>query len=341
MVAKGNPLLEGHRKFAWFEPARKGSPSEYESYTLGQQSSPKRGLHVDWPVRFDDGREPFTESSTAIRCSNWEGYRDPAQTWQRPYVASINHEQQTLGRLLESTLAEGVAERINPVWSREILGKYFAAWPFVEYGEFLSLCYVVREALAETITFAVAFEAADKMRYAQNLVGLIIQLGDVLPGYSDAAARGAWMDDPVLVPLRENIELIVSSADWVEIVVAIDLVLEPVVGTLVKSEFLARNAPYNGDPATPLILASERSDARRHLDGAIALIAHVCGDATHGVENHKIVQSWLQKWTVKTERAAQALRGIFELKGIKAEPFEPSFERARAYQRTALAKIDF
>jgi methane monooxygenase component A beta chain/propane monooxygenase small subunit len=296
---------------------------------------------VGWPVRFDDGREPFTENSSAIRCSNWEEYRDPAQTWQRPYVAGINHEQQTLGRLLESALADGLAERINPVWSREILGKYFAAWPFVEYGEFLSLCYVVREALAETITFAIAFETADKMRYAQNIVSLIIQLGDALPGYSDAEARGAWMEDPVLVPLRENIELIFSSADWVEIVVAIDLVLEPIAGTLMKSEFLARNAPYNGDPATPMILASERADARRHLEGALALIAHVCGDTSRGTENRKLVQNWLEKWTIKTERAAEALKGIFELKGIAAEPFEPCFERARAYQRTALGKIGF
>lgn len=188
-------------------------------------------------------------------------------------MAGVNHEQQTLGRLLESALAEGLAARINPVWSREILGKYFAAWPFVEYGEFLCLCYVVREALAETITFTFAFEAADKMRYGQNLVGLIMQLGEVVPEYSDTAARGAWMSDPVLVPLRENIELIFSSTDWIEIVVAIDLVLEPVVGTLMKSEFLARNASYNGDPATPLILAAERADARRHLEGALALIA--------------------------------------------------------------------
>jgi Methane/Phenol/Alkene Hydroxylase len=259
----------------------------------------------------------------------------------RPYVAGINHEQQTLGRLLESALAEGLAERINPVWSREILSKYFAAWPFVEYGEFLSLCYVVREALAETITFAFAFEAADKMRYAQNLVGFIIQLGDVLPGYSDAEARGAWMGDPCSCRYVKNIELIFSSADWVEIVVAIDLVLEPIVGTLVKSEFLARNAPYNGDPATPLILASERADARRHLEGAVALIAHVCGDASRGAENHKLVRSWLEKWTVKTERAAKALKGIFELKGIAAEPFEPCFERARTHQRASLRKIGF
>jgi hypothetical protein len=340
-VSEAKPLLEGHRRFAWFEPAKKGSPSEYESYTLGQQSSPKRGLHVGWPVRFDDGREPFTENSSAIRCSHWEQYRDPAQTWQRPYVAGINHEQQTLGRLLESALADGVAERINPVWSREILGKYFAAWPFVEYGEFLSLCYVVREALAETITFAIAFETADKMRYAQNIVSLIVQLGDTLPGYSDAEARGAWMEDPVLVPLRENIELIFTSADWVEIIVAIDLVLEPLAGTLMKSEFLARSASYNGDPATPLILAAERADARRHLEGALALIAHVCADASRGAENRKLVQGWLEKWTIKTERAAEALKGVFELKNIVAEPFEPCFERARAYQRAALGKIGF
>jgi len=340
-VAAPRPLLEGHRRFAWFEPARKGSPSEYESYTLGQQSSPTRGLHVGWPVRFDDGREPFTEDSTAIRCCNWADYRDPARTWQRPYVAGLNHEQQTLGRLLESALAEGLAERINPIWSREILGKYFAAWPFVEYGEFLSLCYAVREALAETITFALAFEAADKMRYAQNLVGLILQLGEVLPGYSDSEARGAWMGDPVLVPLRENIELIFSSADWFEIVVAIDLVLEPIAGTLMKSEFLARNASYNGDPATPLVLASERADARRHFEGAAALVAHVCGDADHGAENRKLVQSWLEKWTAMTERAAQPLRGIFELEGITAEPFEPCFERVRTRRWTALRKLGF
>ncbi|MBV9183619.1 MAG: methane/phenol/Toluene hydroxylase [Acidobacteria bacterium] len=338
-MAQAKPLLEGNRKFTWFEPVKKGAPSQYENFTLGQQSSPKRGLHVGWPVRFDDGREPFTESSSAIRCSHWEEYRDPAQTWQRPYVAGLNHEQQTIGRLVESTLAEGLAERINPVWSREILGKYLAAWPFVEYGEFLSLCYAVRETLAETITFALAFEAADKMRYAQNLVGLIIQLGDVLPAYSDAEARSAWMSDPILVPIRENVELIFSLADWVEIVVAMDLVFEPIVGTLMKSEFLARNAPYNGDPATPLILASERADARRHLEGALALIAHACGDAVSGSENNRLVRSWLQKWTVKTEAAAQALRGIFELKGIVAEPFERCCERARARQRTALRTI--
>jgi Methane/Phenol/Toluene Hydroxylase len=340
-MAEPRPLFEGHRRFTWFDLGRKGPASEYENYTLGLQSNPQGWLHVGWPVRFDDGREPFTENSSAIRCSSWGGYRDPAQTWQRPYVSAINHEQQTLGRLLQSALADGIAQQINPVWSKEILGKYLAAWPFVEYGEFLSLCYVVREALADTITFAFAFEAADKIRYAQNLTELILQLGDTLPGYSDSEARAAWMSDAAIAPLRENIELIFSSQDWMEIIVAIDLAFEPIAGALMKSEFLARNAPRNGDPATPLVLASERSDARRHFDGTAALIRHVCADTNHGTENRKIIGEWIGKWTEKTEEAARGLKAIFELEGIAAEPFDPCFDRVRASQHAALNKIGF
>ena len=71
------------------------------------------------------------------------------------------------------------------------------------------------------------------------------------------------------------------------------------------------------------------------------MIAHVCADPDNGADNHKLVQNWLEKWTAKTEQAAQALKGIFELKGIAAEPFASCLERARAHQRGALRKIGF
>jgi hypothetical protein len=77
------------------------------------------------------------------------------------------------------------------------------------------------------------------------------------------------------------------------------------------------------------------------LEGAAALIAHVCGDVNHGAENHKLVQSWLEKWTITTERAANAFRGLFELEGISAEPFGTCFERVRQHQRAAIGKIGF
>ena len=112
--------LPGHRKFVWFE-SKKRRPSDYESYTIGQQSSPDRWLDVDWPVRFDDGRAPFTEDSTAIRCAKWEDYRDPAEVWQRPFVSRVNQEEQTLATLVHEALQDGAAENINPAWRREVL----------------------------------------------------------------------------------------------------------------------------------------------------------------------------------------------------------------------------
>ena len=150
------PPFEGHRTFTWFTPRRRAA-TEYELYTVGQQSNPGQWLHVGWPIRFDDGREPYTASSTAIRCGNWAGYRDPAGLWQRPYVAAANHTEQALARLIPAELSAGLGSGIDAGWLDPMLSRYYAAWPFVEYGLFLALCYAVREALGDTIAFSIAF----------------------------------------------------------------------------------------------------------------------------------------------------------------------------------------
>jgi hypothetical protein len=129
------PAFEGHRTFTWFTPQRRRA-TEYELYTVGQQSSPQQWLNVDWPIRFDDGREPYTASSTVIRCGNWHDYRDPAALWQRPYIAAANHEEQALGRLIPGELSAGLAAGMDEAWLDPMLSRYYGAWPFVEYGLF-------------------------------------------------------------------------------------------------------------------------------------------------------------------------------------------------------------
>ena len=78
----------GHREFTWFTPAAK-HPTDFANLTVGQYSSPAEWLRVGWPVRFDDGRDPFTEDSTKVRSSRWRDWRDPFQVWQRPYVQNL------------------------------------------------------------------------------------------------------------------------------------------------------------------------------------------------------------------------------------------------------------
>ena len=87
--------------------------------------APRRLAHP-----FDDGREPYTASSTAIRCGNWAGYRDPAGLWQRPYVAAANHTEQALARLIPAELSAGLGSGIDADWLDPVLSRYYAAWPF-------------------------------------------------------------------------------------------------------------------------------------------------------------------------------------------------------------------
>ena len=331
-------VWSGNRQFTWFKHAGR-RPTQYESYTVGQQSGPAEWLHVDWPLRFDDGRAPFVAESTALRCGKWGDYRDPSQTWQRPYVAQHNEQEQAIATLVPEAMRDGLAASIAPQWRDKVLGTYYAAWPFVEYGEFLCLCYAVRETLADTLTFALAFEASDKLRHGQDIVHYLLTLKEMLPAFTDEGARPAWMTDPILVPLRENIERIFSLNDWAEIMVALNLVLEPLAGELVKGEFLATLAPRNGDPVTPMILASVRHDSRRHLEATQALVRLVASDPEHGEKNRDTLRAWIQKWTPHGERAANALGALFALEGIESAAFGPRYDRIVEKQRNLVTQL--
>lgn len=321
-----SPTFEGHRRFVWFEPAGR-LPTEYEMFTIGQQSSPKEWLDVDWPLRFDDGRPPYSEDSTAIRSSDWERFRDPSQLWYRPYVSDTNQEEQSLERLIGQALADGIGGSIGKTWRSEVLEKYYPVWPFVEYGLFVALCHPIREALGDSVMFAMAFQAADKMRHLQDIVHLTFDLAGAIPGYSDAGARDAWMSDPVLVPTREVIESMMTAEDWMEVVVAINLVFEPLVGDLMKTEFMARSASRNGDPVSPMIIATTRRCSDRHRAAASELVRTLTSDPEHGATNRATITGWVSSWEPAVRRAADALSAVFEIEGIEAPDRQASVDR--------------
>ncbi len=326
--------LQGNRKFVWFNPTGRFA-TEYEMFTIGQQSGPSQWLDTDWPLRFDDGRPPYSVESTAVRCSDWELFRDPAQLWYRPYVTMTNDEEQALERLIPAALADGVADRIEPAWREHVLQKYYAAWPFVEYGLFLALCHPVREALGDSVMFATVFQAADKMRHVQDIVHLSFDLADVLPDFDDTGARAAWMTDPVLVPTREIVEGLLTTDDWMEVFTVINLVFEPLVGSLMTTHFMSKSAALHGDPVSPLVLAGTRRNAARHLAYAKELVRLLRDDPAYGAANRSVLSGWLDAWTPRVDAAAVALSGVFSLPGIRAvEPAE-----ALATVRSDLAAI--
>ncbi len=326
--------FSGDRNFTWFTPARR-KPSEYESYTIGQQSDPGQWLHIDWPVRFDDGTPPWSDDSSAVRTSMWRDYRDPAGMWQRPFVSATNQDQQALARTLPVLTRPGGTSAAGP-WRDEVLGRLYAAWPFVEYGLFLSLAYGVRQAMSDTVQFTVVFQAADRMRLLQDIVFHLDHLGESDESFTDAGAREAWMSDPALVPIRELVEHLVACEDWVEALVITTLVFEPLLGSLAKSELFSHRAAHAGDGATPAVLAGAIRDTDRHITGVAALVRLVCADPDTGGDNAKVIGGWLDDWGPRCEAAATAFLAAFAAAGVNEAGAKEALTRSLERQRQAL-----
>jgi hypothetical protein len=123
------------------------------------------------------------------------------------------------------------------------------------------------------------------------------------------------------------VELIASSRDWMEILVATTLVFEPVVGHLAKEQFFARFASHNGDGVTPVLLASARKDGHRHLDSVGELVKMLLADPVHGPTNRQVISGWIEKWNELSYAAAEALAPLFAIDGITCGSFEIALER--------------
>jgi len=330
--------LPGNRSFVWVKAAGK-RPTEYEDLTVGQQSTPAQYAFQGWPIRFDDGRDPYTEDSTAIRSSDWYAYRDPNQTWQRGYISGVNESEKALERSFEGAHAAGLFAFADQGWVGKGLAEHYMTYPFVEYGLFLALCYAEREALSDTATFSIVFEAGDKLRHLQDVVYYSFELAEAFPGFDDSAVHAAWTSDPLWQGARKAVENIIASYDWMEVLVATNLCFDRLFGELAKVEYFSRFAAANGDVITPIIIASSEADTARTMRWTSALIKHVLDDPAHGSANRDIVSSWIQKWDRYSLDACDAFAPAFGQAPAKPGTFESAMSDVKAKQAAYLGSL--
>jgi alkene monooxygenase beta subunit len=337
-LAPHRPQLSGDRRFTWYPPAGR-VPTEYEDLSVHQQSSPLLHAFQGWPIRFDDGRDPYDESTTAVRSSDWYAYRDPDRTVQRTYVSSANESERALDRSIVGARDAGLFEFADPDWVREALAGHFMTYPFVDYGLFLALCYAEREALSDTTTFSIVFTAADKLRAVQDAVHYSFDLAAARPDFVEADIHDIWQSDPVWQGARRAVEQIIAAADWMEVVVAANLCFDRLFGELVRVEFFSRFAAANGDMVTPILIASAESDAARTRRWTGALLAHLLGDTVHGQHNRDVIGAWVRHWNEAAVTAAEAFGPLFDRPRVKPSTFDRALARVRAKQAVTLRDL--
>jgi alkene monooxygenase beta subunit len=330
--------LPGNRSFVWVNAAGK-RPTEYEDLTVGQQSTPAQYAFQGWPIRFDDGRDPYTEDSTVIRSSDWYSYRDPNQTWQRGYISGIHESEKALERSWEGAHAAGLFSFADAGWVTNGLADHYLTYPFVEYGLFLALCYAEREALSDTVTFSIVFEAGDKLRHLQDVVYYSFELAEAFPGFDDSGVHAAWSSDPIWQGARKAVENIIASFDWMEVVVATNLCFDRLFGELAKVEYFSRFAAANGDVVTPIIIASSEADTARTQRWTAALLEHVLADPRYGAANRDIIASWVEKWNEYSLGACEAFAPVFAQAPVKPSTFESAMGHVQAKQTAYLDSL--
>src|SRR5258708_27020170 len=92
-----------------------------------------------------------------------------------------------------------------------------------------------------------------------------------------------------------------------ERVIAANLCIEPLVGSLLRREMLLVPASLNGDPVTPVIIGNAQREWLWYRDWTSELMRFCVGDEQFGAQNRKVLRSWAAEWNGRAGAAADAL----------------------------------
>lgn len=189
-----------------------------------------------------------------------------------------------------------------------------------------------RAAMSNMHNNAISVNCMHKLRTAQDILLYNMELSEILPDTFDGTAhKDAWMEDPAWQGVRENVERIMNAKDWAETTFAANIVFEPLVGELFRSQFVMRFAPVHGDYLSPSVIGvGEREFNDRDLAYTRDMMRDMLEDPVHGEENRQLMQEWLGRWVPYSLAAARGLEPIWSEPEVQPVSFDESFEKVKS-----------
>jgi len=304
------------RDFAWFAPAGRRA-TLYEDVTVDTQPSVHRHLTRGWPVSFEDGRGIWDDGSTRLQHPDWFAFRDPGEQWERTYYQAGNASEQQIEGALRAAAREGLLADLHPEWV-SFLRENLQVPAYVEHGLWFATATIGRACLSDTVAHCVCLQAAMKQRSAQAIVLYAMDLEQMLGAtFEIDAARRAFLERPEWQPTRRYLERLAATVDWGEVVVAANLVFEPVVGTLLRRELGIRVAAAHGDTVTPTLARVATHEWEWVRSWSTAFVRFLLPD------NRAVIDEWVADWRPRALEAAETLSA--------ALPFEIDLDGVRRY----------
>jgi len=178
---------------------------------------------------------------------------------------------------------------------------------------------------------AISVNSMHRIRTAQDLALYNLTLSEEIEAFDGTAHLETWNSDPAWQGVRKVVEQLTCIDDWAEAVFAVNVVFEPLVGELFRSQLVQQAAPRNGDFVTPTVMgAGEHDYATRDLRYTIAMFELLTNDKEFADFNKAKMDEWLALWVPRCLEAARAMSPLWSQPDAKPPRFEDGLDHAKS-----------
>ena len=353
------------RRFNYYTSAKR-KQTLYEDVTVEVQPDPRHYLSQGWIYGFANGEGGYPLTWTKLKAwgvdkplpvrgigsggggkdlvwpaHGWHEFRDPNEEWELTFFRNnANIIRQVTANIDNARNAKSFGQ-----WSHNwtnFVESNVGAWMHVE--PILGL-YVFaasnRSGPTNMHNTVIAVNSMHKIRFAQDLALYNLTLTEEIEGFDGAAHLEAWNSDPVWQGVRKVTEALTAvDNDWGETIFATNVVFEPLIGELFRSQLVMQSAAGNGDFVTPSVIGSGENDySERDLKWTIACFAPLVHDREFAAHNKELMQGWLSKWIPQCLEAARILQPIWSQADSKPPVFEDSLDKVKSRLAGILADL--
>ena len=343
------------RRYNYFNPAKR-KQTHYEDVTVEVQPDPRHYLTQGWIYGFANGETGYPLHWTKLKAwgvdepepqrgpgsgglpvqnwpaHGWHEFRDPNEEWEQTLYRYNANVVRQLNQNVENARNSKAFDMWAPNWVR-FVERHVGAWMHIEH--ILGL-YVFgsneRSCPTNMHNTALAANSARKIRFAQDLALYNLTLSEEIEGFDGGAHVDAWNSDSEWQGARKLTEALTAvEDDWGEAMFAANVVFEPLVGELFRSQLVQQASPRNGDFVTPTVVgAAEYDFAERDLRYTTAMFELLTNDKEFADHNKSILQDWAAKWTAQSLAAARALQPLWSQPDAKPPRFEDGLDRVKS-----------
>jgi propane monooxygenase small subunit len=351
------------RNYNYFVP-QKRKQTHYEDVTVEVQPDPRHYLAQGWLYGFSDGRGGYPLNWTALKAwgvdrpeperfpgsggsgyewpaHGWHEFRDPNEEWELTFYRYNSNVVRQVTANVEAAKQTKAFEQWNPNWVKFVAANV-GAWMHVEHGLGLYVfANAQRRAPTNMHNNAISVNSMHRIRFAQDLALYNLTLTEEIEGFDGAAHIETWNSDPAWQGVREIAEQLTATDDWAEAVFATNVVFEPLVGELFRSQLVQHASPGNGDFVTPTVVgAGEYDYAQRDLRYTKAMFTLLTNDREFADHNKAILDGWLSTWTERSLVAARKLQPLWSQSDARPPRFEDALDTVKNRFAGILTELD-